>query len=281
MKTFLSAITALSLLCAPAYAAPLTYLLPNKVDEQPVSAATPLPVTSGSGTGAPQTQGTSAAASADDGSNPIKIGCVSHTVAGLVSLAVLNDGARANAVCNRKGAVFLGAFTDDGGNQTTQLNAGIDAANNANGGIVVFPFNMGFNGVSWDRLRADGGAVRTSTVAAPTTTVASSGNVANASAVATLAATAAKTNYITGFQCTATGATVALAANLTVTGLAGGTLTYTFAFPVGVAVAATSLNVTFPNPVPASATNTAVVVTLPAGGVGNTNAACNAQGFQL
>jgi len=108
-----------------------------------------------------------------------------------------------------------------------------------------------------------------------------SGNVANASAVATLPAVSGKTNYITGFQLTAAGATGALVVNATVTGLITGTQTYTFVFPAGVTLAATPLIVTFPTPVPASATNTAITVTLPASGAGGTNAAADVQGFNL
>lgn len=110
---------------------------------------------------------------------------------------------------------------------------------------------------------------------------AASGNVANGSAAATLAAVAAKTTYITGFQCTASGATTGLAVNLTVVGVITGTMTYTFVFPAGVLIAATPLIVSFPTPVQASAANTAIVVTLPAGGAGNTSANCAAEGFQL
>ena len=110
---------------------------------------------------------------------------------------------------------------------------------------------------------------------------AASGNQANANAVATLAAAAGKTTYITGFQVTAAGATAGLAVNVTVAGVVTGTLTYTFVFPAGAAVGAQPLVVEFPEPVPASAVNTAIVVTLPAGGAGNTNAAVAAQGFQL
>jgi hypothetical protein len=107
----------------------------------------------------------------------------------------------------------------------------------------------------------------------------SSGNVANATATASLPAVAGKTNFLTGFQCTATGATGALVVNVTVTGLVTGTATYTFVFPAGVTVQATSLIVSFVTPVKASAVNTAIVVTLPAGGTGNTNAAVNVQGY--
>lgn len=109
----------------------------------------------------------------------------------------------------------------------------------------------------------------------------SSGNQANTNAVATLAAVAAKTTYITGFTCTAAGATAAAVVEVTVVGLIGGTATYIFTAPAGATVAATPLNVQFPEPVAASAVNTAIVVTLPALGAGNTNAAVVATGYQL
>lgn len=67
---------------------------------------------------------------------------------------------------------------------------------------------------------------------------------------------------------------------LTVAGTITGTMNYTFNFPAGALVAAQPLVVTFGFPVPASATNTAIVVTNPAGGAGNTNSTCAAQGFQ-
>jgi hypothetical protein len=109
---------------------------------------------------------------------------------------------------------------------------------------------------------------------------AASGNVANAGAVATLAGTTGKTTYITGFQCTAAGATAASVVSATVAGVVTGTMTYTFVAPAGATAQATPLIVSFGKPVAASATNTAIVVTLPALGSGNTNATCNAQGYQ-
>lgn len=108
-----------------------------------------------------------------------------------------------------------------------------------------------------------------------------SGNVANGSAAASLAAVSGKTNYIAGFQVTASGATAALVVNVTMAGVITGTQTYTFVFPAGVTTAATPLIVKFDPPVPASATNTAITVTLPASGAGGTNAAVNVQGFDL
>lgn len=108
-----------------------------------------------------------------------------------------------------------------------------------------------------------------------------SGNVANASAVATLAAAVDKTTYITGFSVTFAGATGASNIIVAITGTTGGTLSYIITVPAGAAVAGTPLHVTFSHPVPASATNTAIVVTVPALGAGNTHAAAVATGFQL
>jgi len=108
----------------------------------------------------------------------------------------------------------------------------------------------------------------------------SSAIVGNANAVATLAGAAGKTTYISGFTCNAAGATGALAVDLTVAGVLGGTLHNSFTFPVTPAAAYPFVEQFIP-PLPASAVNTAIVITLPAGGVGNTSASCNAQGFQL
>jgi hypothetical protein len=109
---------------------------------------------------------------------------------------------------------------------------------------------------------------------------ATSGNVAAASAVATLAAAAGKTTYITGFDITGGGATAASVVTATVTGLLGGTQSYTIAVPAGATLGITPLFVSFPTPYPASAVNTAIVVTVPSLGAGNTNTVANARGFQ-
>ncbi|SRR6266536_3385076 len=109
--------------------------------------------------------------------------------------------------------------------------------------------------------------------------VATSGNVANAPAVATLPGVAGKTTYITGFEITAAGATAGLVVDVTVTGPAA-TLHYTYAFPAGALIGAAPYVVEFPRAVPAAAANTAIAVTLPASGAGGTNAAVNAHGYQ-
>jgi len=117
--------------------------------------------------------------------------------------------------------------------------------------------------------------------AGATPVVGSSGNVANAQAVATLPAAAGKTTWITGFQCTASGATAALPVVVTVTGTISSNMSFIFSFVTGALLGSPMLAIAFPQPIPASAVNTAIVVTLPAGGLGNTNATVTAQGFQL
>ena len=110
---------------------------------------------------------------------------------------------------------------------------------------------------------------------------ASSNNVANATAQAVTPASSGKTTYVTGFQCTAAGATSANVVTVNLAGAAGGSAYYTFVFPAGVTTAAQPLIVTFPIPLAASGPNTALSINLPAGGSGNTNACATIQGYQL
>lgn len=109
----------------------------------------------------------------------------------------------------------------------------------------------------------------------------SSGNVAAATATATLPAVSAKTTYISGFTVTGAGATAGSVILVTVTGLAAGTLTYVLVIPTGVTTEVRPLNVVFPTPLPGSAVNTAIVVSAPSFGAGNTNAAVTAHGFNV
>lgn len=91
---------------------------------------------------------------------------------------------------------------------------------------------------------------------------------AGAEVLATLAAVAGKTNYITGLTVTARAPAATVGAVVTVAGVAGGTLSFQF---VESASAGGKLEIVFATPVPASAVNTAIVVTLPAvttGGAG-------------
>lgn len=112
-----------------------------------------------------------------------------------------------------------------------------------------------------------------------TNVAASSGNVANATAAATMPAVASKTNYVTGFSITAGGATAAALVDATLTGVVGGPLHYTFAAPAGATTGALPLIVELETPIPGSAVNTAVTLSLPALGAGNTNAAVNIHGY--
>lgn len=138
-------------------------------------------------------------------------------------------------------------------------------------------------GIGFGTLDANGNllvAQGASPIVSATQLSASSGNVAAASAVATLAGVAAKTTYIAGFSITAGGATGAALVSATVVGVISGTQTYTFATPAGATLGATPLFIRFDPPLPASAANTAIVVTLPSLGTGNTNACVNAWGYQ-
>jgi hypothetical protein len=110
---------------------------------------------------------------------------------------------------------------------------------------------------------------------------ASSGNVAAATATATLAATPGRTTYICGFTVTAGGSTAAATVNVTVTNTTGGTLTYNYSTSTGVDAPSAPLPVVFSPCVPANAQNTSIVVSMPTLGSGNAHAAINATGYQL
>lgn len=109
--------------------------------------------------------------------------------------------------------------------------------------------------------------------------IAGSGNVANASAAATLTPAATTTAYISGFTVTGSGATAGAAVTVTVAGLLGGTRSFTYVFATGVAVSNQPLVVNFYPALPASAVNTAIVVTCPASGAGGTNNTVVAYGY--
>ncbi len=128
----------------------------------------------------------------------------------------------------------------------------------------------------------DAGAAINALPAGSTVVTASSGNVANAAAAASLPAPgAAVLNYATGFVITAGGATAGSLVLATLAGVLGGTMTFAIAIPAGATLGAQPLVVSFPTPIPASALNTAITLTLPAAGVGNTNAAVVLTGFKV
>lgn len=108
---------------------------------------------------------------------------------------------------------------------------------------------------------------------------ASSGNVAAAVAAATIPAVVAKTNYLTGFAISGAGATAGLPVTVTITGVLGGTQSYTYVAAAGVLVANVPLVITFPYPLQATGTNVAIVVSCPSLGIGNTNNTTVAYGY--
>ena len=116
---------------------------------------------------------------------------------------------------------------------------------------------------------------------ASTALIAGSGNVANASAAATLTGGASTTVYISGFSVTGSGATAGLPVQVTVAGLLGGSRIYTYSFAIGALVGNNPLVVAFDPPLPASAINTAISVTCPASGAGGTNNTVVSHGFHL
>ena len=98
---------------------------------------------------------------------------------------------------------------------------------------------------------------------------------------ATLAAVAAKTNYLEGFDATGSGATGASVIAITVTGLLGGTMVFSMPVVAGVGAPVNpngGLSVRFPTPLPASAPNVAIVITAASYGSGNTAASICAYG---
>lgn len=115
-----------------------------------------------------------------------------------------------------------------------------------------------------------------------TAITASSGNVAAATATATLAGTSSKTTYISGFSVVGSGATVGAVVIITITNLIGSvTFSYPLAAIAGAVLMNTPLIVNFTIPIPANATNTSIVVSCPSLGTGNTNNVVNAYGYQL
>jgi hypothetical protein len=109
---------------------------------------------------------------------------------------------------------------------------------------------------------------------------ASSGNVAAATATATLAAVVGKVTYICGFSITSAGSTGAAVVSPTVANVITGTMTFTYASVAGVTLGNPPLVVPFTNCLPANAPNTTIIVSMPTLGAGNTNTTVDAWGFQ-
>jgi|SRR5882724_1854303 len=113
------------------------------------------------------------------------------------------------------------------------------------------------------------------------TPLSASGTGANSVVAATLTGVAGKITYITGFEVTGSGAVVGLPVTVTVTGILGGTLSYTYSAIAGVLLGNGPLVVTYAIAVPASAPNVSIVVSCPQLGLGNTNNTVVAHGYLL
>jgi hypothetical protein len=106
-----------------------------------------------------------------------------------------------------------------------------------------------------------------------------SGNQPNAVAIATLTPTATTCAYLCGLIATGSGATSAKPVVVTVDGLLGGTRSFCYGFIQPIAAVNTPLILNFDPPLSAADINTPIVVTVPAGGVGNLNSMVTAYGF--
>ena len=102
--------------------------------------------------------------------------------------------------------------------------------------------------------------------------------VGNSTATATLNAASGAYTYISGFQITGTGATVAATVTCTVTGVVN-QMYYLYTVPTGASLAATPLIVTFSPPLQSTATNTAISVSCPSTGAAG-YISINSQGFR-
>lgn len=111
----------------------------------------------------------------------------------------------------------------------------------------------------------------------------SSGNVANAVAVATLPAVVGKTTYVKSVTFSPGGATAAAEFIATIASLSNAgvtkTLSYIVGAPLGATVVGSPITVTFGDGFPAFQANQSIVASMPALGVGNTNAAVSITGY--
>jgi hypothetical protein len=158
------------------------------------------------------------------------------------------------------------------------------AIKDTNGQSALLGTNAAGTDILPVKVDASGNLLTTPAGAVPATATqitASSGNVAASVAAATLTGAAGRFTFISGFEVTASGSTVALPVTVTVTGTISGTLSYTFTFPAGVLVGANPLVVEYTTPIQSSAVNTNIVVSCPSGGAGNTNATVTAHGYLL
>lgn len=122
---------------------------------------------------------------------------------------------------------------------------------------------------------------------APASIIVNGGNVTNGANVnVALPAVVGKTNWVTGFDLSGSGATGASQIDVTLTGVSGGTPHFGFTIPAGVnlaaplGVAGPVVSVRFPPPgLPANATNQAITLVVPGFGSGNLETSATLYGY--
>lgn len=233
-----------------------------------VTAATPLPVTTGSGGLAAEVQGNSPSGVADVG-NPVKVGGKYDA-----TLPTFADGQRGDLQIGTRGSLNVTLMQKDGIAGGFSLNAGQDSLGNSTPGLLSYSPLMVFNNISWDSLRgsaAEGAIVKPFAFTSKTWQ-----NTQHLTAAGTTtiiaAAGAGIRNFLVGLQLTWPPTTAAG----TLTILDGATVIFQADYDSGGAgTASVELNVNFAIPLKSSA-NAALNVNVTSAGPLN----FNAQGYQ-
>lgn len=100
-----------------------------------------------------QVQGTSANGAIDDGSNPLKVGCIYEAANPTVT-----EGQRATCRATSTGQIQVVLATSSGTAAVISAMA-TDASSTASNGLFTASRGYGFNGTSWDRMRGDTNAI--------------------------------------------------------------------------------------------------------------------------
>ena len=100
-----------------------------------------------------QVQGTSANGAIDDGSNPLKVGCIYEAANPTVT-----EGQRATCRATATGQIQV-ALTTSSGTVAVVGAMATDASSVASNGLFTAARGYGFNGTSWDRMRGDTNAI--------------------------------------------------------------------------------------------------------------------------
>lgn len=148
------------------------------------------------GAAAAQVQGNSASGVADTG-NPVKVGGVFNSV-----LPTFTNGQRADLQITSRGAMY--SVITDGANTNAQISVPNDGLTNGVTALYVEPYNLVFNGSTWDRMRgeANGQVVQPALSATYWNFAAATGGIVNTTTAVTIkaAAGASVRNYVCSLQ---------------------------------------------------------------------------------